>query len=101
MTPKYQPGWFERFYALYPRHTNRGAAVKAWDKLKPDLALCKVMAAAIRAQMQSAQWQEGPEHIPHPSTWLNNARWTDEVTPAKPKDGPPGPGGWAQDPEVY
>lgn len=77
--PKYKPEWFERFWALYPRHTARAAAVKAWDKLKPDLELCRVMANAIRAQIKSTQWLEGPEHIPHPSTWLNGARWQDEM----------------------
>lgn len=77
--PKYRPEWFERFWALYPRHTAKAAAVKAWDKLKPDLELCRVMANAIRAQMRSPQWTEGPEHIPHPATWLNGARWQDEM----------------------
>lgn len=77
--PKYRPEWFERFWALYPRHTAMAAAVKAWDKLKPDLELCRVMANAIRAQIKSPQWREGPEHIPHPSTWLNGARWQDEM----------------------
>lgn len=93
--PKYQPTWFERFWQLYPRRTNRAAAVKEWDKLRPDLDLCRVMAAAIRAQKETAQWRDGPEHIPHPSTWIRNARWTDEVVPADK------PGGWAPDPEVY
>lgn len=79
LLPKYRPEWFERFWALYPRHTARAAAVKAWDKLKPDLELCRVMANAIRAQMRSPQWTEGPEHIPHPATWLNGARWQDEM----------------------
>lgn len=80
--PRYRPEWFERFWALYPRRTNRVAAVRAWDKLSPDLELCRVMTDALRAQMQTAQWREGPDHIPHPSTWLNGARWLDEVTPA-------------------
>ena len=76
--PKYQPDWFDRFWSIYPRKTNRVQAVKAWDKLKPDLALCKVMAEAIRSQMKSQQWQD-PQHIPHPSTWLNGRRWDDEL----------------------
>lgn len=84
--PKYKPEWFERFYKLYPRHTARQAAVKAWDKLKPDFQLCKVMEAALLAQMQSAQWQDR-DCIPHPSTWLNGARWTDEVPDAAQKTG--------------
>lgn len=76
--PKYKPEWFERFWALYPRHTARKSAIKAWDKLKPDRELCNVMASAIRTQMKSEQWKD-PEHIPHPSTWLNGERWTDEL----------------------
>lgn len=94
--PDYHPDWFERFWALYPRRTNRVAAVRAWDKLRPDFELCQVMAAAIKAQMGTVQWQD-PSHIPHPSTWLNNARWTDEI--AETQSG--GYGGWAPDPEVY
>lgn len=95
--PAYRPDWFERFWALYPRRTNRVAAVRAWDKLQPDLELCKVMTVALRAQMQTSQWMDGPEHIPHPSTWLNGARWLDEVSiPAAPD-----PGGYMIDTEVY
>ena len=97
--PRYRPDWFERFWILYPRKTNRVAAVRAWDKLSPDLDLCRVMTVAIRAQMQTHQWRDGPEHIPHPSTWLNGARWLDEVALAPP--GEASSGGWAPDPEVY
>lgn len=88
--PRYHPDWFERFWTLYPRKTNRVAAVRAWDKLSPDLDLCRVMAVAIKAQMQTPQWRDGPEHIPHPSTWLNGARWLDEVA-ISPPGGPPDP----------
>lgn len=97
--PRYRPDWFERFWTLYPRKTNRVAAVRAWDKLCPDLDLCRVMTVAIWAQMQTPQWRDGPEHIPHPSTWLNGARWLDEVALAPP--GESNTGGWAPDPEVY
>lgn len=87
--PKYQPEWFIRFWSLYPRKTNRVQAVKAWDKLKPDLQLCKVMDTAIRAQMQTPQWQD-PQHIPHPSTWLNGERWNDEIIRERGKEDPYG-----------
>lgn len=88
--PKYQPGWFERLWNLYPRKTNRSQSAKAWDKLKPDLQLCKIMSAAIRAQMQTPQWQD-PQHIPHLSTWLNGERWNDEIVGKKDK-------AWSYDP---
>lgn len=80
--PKYQPGWFDRFWALYPRHTAKKSAVRAWDKLKPSRELCDTMADAIRRQMRTEQWKD-PQHIPHPSTWLNGARWLDEVKEAE------------------
>ena len=86
--PKYKPEWFERFYELYPRHTAKKEAAKAWDKLKPDLALCRVMEEALRAQMASEQWKDKTK-IPHPSTWLNGARWTDEMPGAETETRPP------------
>lgn len=85
--PTYRPEWFERFWTLYPRKTNRVAAVRAWDKLRPDFQLCETMAKALRAQINMPQWKEGTQHIPHPSTWLNGARWLDEVVSQKPKGG--------------
>lgn len=85
-SPKYQPEWFERFWALYPRKTNRVATIRAWDKLKPDRELCDRMAVALREQIKSDQWQE-PQHIPHPSTWLNGARWQDELGKQEGDDG--------------
>lgn len=95
--PNYQPEWFERFWTMYPRKTNRVAAVRAWDKLRPDLDLCNVMSKALRAQIKMPQWQDG-QHIPHPSTWLNGARWTDEIPrgiePETPKREERRAGGW-------
>ena len=100
--PKYQPEWFEWFYSeAYPRKASRKAACKAWDKLKPDRELCRVMKRAIERQKQSAQWMQGEEHIPHFATWLNGERWLDEVRAVKPTESPPSTGGWAPDPEVY
>ncbi len=76
--PRYKPEWFDRFWAKYPRRTDRKKAVRAWDRLRPDKRLCAVMNRALDAQMASAQWQD-PDHIPHPSTWLNGRRWEDEI----------------------
>ena len=95
---KYRPEWFEIFYRLYPVHKGRGDAIKAWDKLKPSLELCKVMEAAIKNAMDSPEWKkEGGKYIPHPATWLNGRRWEDELRHPEPEDS----GGWAPDPEEY
>ena len=77
---KYRPEWFNIFYDLYPVHKGRGAAIKAWDKLKPSLELCKVMEAAIKSAKDSPEWmKEGGKFIPHPASWLNGRRWEDEI----------------------
>ena len=68
---------FDRFYQPYPRKTNKQAAVKAFNKLNSDDALLEVMLAALEQQKLSDQWQRGI--IPHPATWLNGRRWTDEM----------------------
>ena len=80
---------FDRFWSAYPRKEGKRDARKAWDKLAPDLELCRVMASALEAQKRSAQWtKDGGEYIPYPAKWLRGRRWEDEVTPQ-----PPGPGG--------
>ena len=77
--PKYKPDTFAFFWRLYPRKTSRQAAVRAWDKLKPDLELCRLMRSALERACQSPQWtKEGGSFIPHFSTWLNQRRWEDE-----------------------
>lgn len=71
---------FDRFWDAYPRHENKQAAMKAFDKAKIDGDLLDKIIAAIERQKGSAQWQEsGGQFIPHPATWLNGRRWEDEV----------------------
>lgn len=80
---------FERFWVAYPNRKAKGAAIKAWSKLRPDSALVERILAAIEAQKRSPAWlKDGGEFIPHPSTWLNQSRWQDEVvsSPEKPED---------------
>lgn len=75
---------FDKFWAVYPRHEGKQAAMKAFDKLKPDAALLETMINAILKQKRSEQWAD-PRFIPHPATWLNGRRWEDE--PVKPSTG--------------
>lgn len=70
---------FDAFYAAYPRHEGKAAALKAWNKLKPDIVLQTKMGKALAAQKQSQQWlKNNGQYIPMPSTWLNGRRWEDE-----------------------
>lgn len=70
---------FNAFYAAYPRHEGKADALKAWNKLKPDIVLQTKMGESLAAQKQSQQWQKNNgQYIPMPSTWLNGKRWEDE-----------------------
>lgn len=68
---------FEDFWAAYPRKVGKGAARKVWDRLHPDEALVKKIAAALDWQRDQEQWAD-PQFIPHPRTWLSQERWDDE-----------------------
>ena len=51
--------------------------MRAWSKHKPELN--KVL-SALKAQKNSEQWKkDNGQYIPLPTTWLNGARWEDEV----------------------
>ena len=70
---------FDRFWEAYPKKRGKQEARKAWDKLKPDLALCRTMSAALNREKASKEWaKEGGQYIPYPATWLNGRRWEDE-----------------------
>lgn len=70
---------FDRFWNAYPKKKGKESARRAWKKLAPDMALCRVMAKALDRQRQSGDWQrEGGQFIPYPATWLNGRRWEDE-----------------------
>lgn len=67
---------FQEFWQSYPRKIGKGAAQKAWDKLKPDLDT--VLAALTWQTKQDAWVKDGGQYIPHPVTYLNQQRWLDE-----------------------
>ena len=89
--PKEAPDWkperFAAFWAAYPCGKSKQAAIRAWDKLKPDDALIREMALGLKRAMKSEEWQRGIG-IPYASTWLNNRRWEDEDKP-RPVSGEP------------
>ncbi|HEX7325330.1 MAG TPA: helix-turn-helix domain-containing protein [Rhodanobacteraceae bacterium] len=73
---------FDKFWQAYPRHVGKTPASRAFAKLKPSDADLDVMLKAIAAQRVTSQWtKDGGHFIPHPATWLNQHRWTDEVAP--------------------
>jgi len=71
---------FDEFWKAYPRKKDKQDALKAWKRIAPDEDLRARVMSAVALQKQSMEWQkDGGRFIPYPSTWLNGARWDDEV----------------------
>ena len=67
---------FATWYSRYPKKKSRAAAEKAWLKIKPDL---DTLISALDDQLSNdPDWQGDTQFLPHPATYLNNERWTDE-----------------------
>lgn len=79
--PDLQEQRFDAFWKIYPKKQGKGAALKAWKKIKPDKALFEqIMTAAKDNLDRNQQWRrDNGQYIPNPSTWLNQQRWLDEL----------------------
>ena len=88
---KWKPQRFEAFWKFYRERVNpanRGAARKAWDKLKLSDETIDQIAAALVARLRTdSEWRRGIGR-PHASTYLNGQMWMD----AGPTDPPPASG---------
>ncbi|NIF78891.1 hypothetical protein F3J20_16105 [Paraburkholderia sp. Cy-641] len=69
---------FDIFWAAYPRKVEKKDAQKAFDKLCPDDMLLEEILTAVEKAKRSSQWSR-KQFIPHAATWLNAARWQDEI----------------------
>ncbi|MFZ9264815.1 MAG: YdaU family protein [Polynucleobacter sp.] len=76
---------FDVFWGKYPKKVGKDAALKAFQKRKPDQHLLVQMLNALGEQSRSEAWvKDGGQFIPNPATWLNQGRWQDEVNAAMP-----------------
>ena len=73
--------YFDEFWKAYPRKVAKPNALKSWNKIKPSQDLLSKIIQAIKDQKLS---ETDPKFIPHPATWLNAARWEDELETTKP-----------------
>lgn len=74
---------FEQFWQAYPKKVGKQAALKAWKRIRPTVALCDQILQAVDAQKQCEQWRrENGRYIPNPVTWLCQGRWEDEADAA-------------------
>jgi hypothetical protein len=75
---------FEKFWTEYPNKKSKQVAKKSWDSLCKEKILPPIdtLLFSLSEQKESKAWKkDGGEFVPHPSTWLNQHRWNDEVVP--------------------
>lgn len=80
---KSPPKEFMRWYEVYPLKKDRKRAIKVWEKLGSSRPSTDELIAAVERQKLSDQWARD-KIIPMASTWLNNARWEDELSGSPP-----------------
>lgn len=68
---------FEEFYAAYPKHVGRKAAVEKWAKALKDGADPAAIIAGAKRYADERR-DENPQYTKHPATWLNQACWEDD-----------------------
>jgi hypothetical protein len=90
---------FFAFWAKYPRRVARALCGQIWVKKGLDDIADEVM-AGLEAQLPEYARRD-MDKIPHPSTWLNQERWTDDpaaYSAPKAKPQPTPRCGWHQQP---
>lgn len=74
---------FEQFWKAYPRRIGKGAARKSFEKALKLESFDGIMAGLHRQMAYYASKEQ--QFIPHPTTWLNQERWSDEPQPIQQK----------------
>jgi len=72
---------FQKLWAEYPKKTDKKKAWERWNNLNGTRPGIETLLSAIESQKLSRSWKEG--FVPHMTTWLNGARWEDEVEAEK------------------
>lgn len=70
---------FEQFWAAYPRRIGKGAARRSFERALR-LATFEDIMTGLNRQSQYYASKEA-QFIPHPTTWLNQERWSDDPQP--------------------
>lgn len=68
---------FDKFWSIYPRKVAKKKAMQLWEKLNPNPLLVEKIIKAISAAAETDQWRRG--FIPHPTTYISQERWNDEI----------------------
>jgi hypothetical protein len=74
---------FDEFYLAYPRKVSKEKAIKAWNKIKPEMY--DVIIADVINRNSRQAWPD-KSFIIYPATYLNGKNWTDEIAPSRNND---------------
>lgn len=78
---------FQIWWASYPKKVGKRKAEKKWMTYFDDMPPLEQMLKILEAQKRTAQWlKDDGEYIPHPTTYINDGRYEDELTVTMPKD---------------
>jgi len=76
---------FLSFWKAYPRKNGKRKAFESWLAITPNIELLTAILEAVEAHKKTDQWKrDNGSYIPYPATWLNQARWEDEIQVNKP-----------------
>jgi len=69
------------FWDMYPRKSAKGYAWESWQRIgRSKTATVPEIMSKLQMQLNAGMFSlDDPSKIPHPSTWLNQRRWEDEV----------------------
>lgn len=80
---------FEQFWTQYPKHRRKAkqTAFKAWERARKNgMPSFDAVMFALAAQKASSEWKkDNGQYIPLPATWINGARWDDEIDDRPPE----------------
>jgi hypothetical protein len=70
---------FAKFWQRYPREVGKGQARRAFAAALMKTTLPDLLAGVDRLNAHHAAVKTEQRFIPHPSTWLNGERWSDDL----------------------
>lgn len=79
---------FEDFWRIYPRKVDKKGSYQKWIRAGADdsKALTETIIADVKRRIDGDWSKTETRYIPHPSTYLYQRRWEDEITPTKTDD---------------
>lgn len=76
---------FDAFWEIYPRKVAKKDAARVWARMSSEQRFAATQALPIHIRYWEAAGRT-KETTPHPATWLNGERWTDELEMPAPVD---------------